>query len=176
MELKGIKVIPPEMLEEIARRYPNESNESIAESLGLSKWSIKARAERHGWHKSHEYKVELARRSAIRCGHGERLNTENAIAKRKETMKKQHASERARLRFGLDQRTNRHYRVEPKRKIDQRNYLKRRGYIIDDVSLIAYYTQDTIRSTRLESVKRGQKKGTVRPYYDFMPYEQRTMD
>lgn len=176
MGKKIIEVVPPDILAEIERRYPYETNEDIAKDYGLSKYTVKARAQRHGWYKSSEYKKELNRRSAVRCDHGKNINTPEAIAKRTETIKKQHSSERARLLFGLNQRTKRHYRVGPKRKIDQRNYLKKRGYIVDDVSLVAYYTPDTNRSFILESLKRGERKGKIRTYYDFKPYEQRPMD
>ena len=81
-----------------------------------------------------------------------------------ETRKKHFAEERARVTFGLPKRTNMKVSRQPRAKISARNYLKGRRYIIDDVNNIAYYTEDTIRSYKLEAKPKR--------FYTFKPYEQ----
>ena len=102
------------------------------------------------------------------------LNTPEAIAKRVQTKKKLDKSDRIRIQFGLTPKQNRHFRLEPRAKLLQRNYLKRRGYIIDEMKLTAYYTQKTLRSTNLERLKRGDTKGNMKAYYSFEPYKEDT--
>lgn len=154
----------------IKEHYKNESNEKIAEALGLSKWTIKSRAEKHGWHKSKEFISSQCREVAIRCGNAKRINTPEAYAKREETMAKLIKVDRMRIKWGMTQATKRHFRLEPKAKLQQRNRLQRLGYIIDEANLIAYYTPGTHRATRIEAVPRGTTKGNIRAYYDFRPY------
>ena len=44
------------------------------------------------------------------------------------------------------------------------------AYIIDDIKLIAYYTENTKRTKRLEKCPRGMRIGNMRAYYSFAPY------
>lgn len=60
--------------------------------------------------------------------------------------------EKARIAFGLPQRTKLHLKCQPRKKIDQRHYLKSLGYIIDVENNIAYYTEETHRATKLEAM------------------------
>ena len=62
--------------------------------------------------------------------------------------------EKARATFGLPQRTSLRVKKQPNQKIKDRCYLKRRGYVIDDANCIAYWTEDTMRATRLEAMPR----------------------
>ena len=164
------KHLTSEQLAYIKAHYPNESNEQIAEALGLSKWTIKSRAEKHGWHKSPEYKSALCREVAIKFNNAARINTPESYAKREATLKKQYETERLRIRWGVHQLTKRHIRLEGRDKLLQRNRLKRLGYIVDEQKLIAYYTPQTHRAKRLEAIPRGVRKGSIKPYYDFKPY------
>lgn len=164
------KHLSAEQLAYIEAHYPNESNEAIAEALGLSKWTIKSRAEKHGWHKSDAYKRALCREVAIRCNNAARINTPEAYAKREATMREQNRIDRLRIKWGLPQKTKRHIRIEGRDKLLQRNRLQRLGYIIDEAKLIAFYTPETHRAKRLEAIPRGVRKGTIKPYYDFKPY------
>ena len=70
--------------------------------------------------------------------------------------------ERARVTFGLPQRTKLRVVRQPRQKIEDRCYLKRIGYIIDDVNNIAYWTPETRRATVLES--RPKRFYTFKPY------------
>ena len=71
--------------------------------------------------------------------------------KASEARKKTFREERARVAFGLPQRTRLRVRRQPKQKIQDRCYLKRRGYILDDENNIAYWTENTRRATKMES-------------------------
>lgn len=68
-----------------------------------------------------------------------------------EARKKRFLEEHARVTFGLPQKTKMRVIRQPRQKILDRSYLKRRGYIIDDKENIAYWTDETRRATRLEA-------------------------
>ena len=72
-------------------------------------------------------------------------------------------SEKARATFGLPQRTKLRVIPVPRAKILLRHYLKRRGYILDEVKRIAYYDENTKRGKRIEAKQQ--------PWYKFMPAE-----
>ena len=78
---------------------------------------------------------------------GFRDGLERGHAKRNQTIRE----EKARIAFGLPQRTKLHLKSQPRKKIDQRHYLKTLGYIIDEANNIAYYTDQTRRAVKLES-------------------------
>ena len=68
------------------------------------------------------------------------------VGSRAETL----ASERLRAKYGLKQKTKLNINYTPVALIKQRNYLKRRGYKLDEDSKIAYYSDSTQRAVRLE--------------------------
>ena len=70
--------------------------------------------------------------------------------------------EHARATFGLPRRTRLRVVQQPRQKILDRSYLKRRGYVIDDANNIAYWTATTKRATRLEA--------RPRRYFIFKPH------
>lgn len=158
-------------LEQIKLLYPDHPNEEIAGIMGLSKWTIKSRAEKHGWHKSAEYIKKVNHERAVKYENYKRINTPEAYAKRSITRAKLYEAEKMRIRWGLEQRTKRHFRIEPKERLLQRNRLERLGYIVDKENLIAYYTPETKRAPRIEKVPRGARKGSIRGWYDFAPLE-----
>ena len=88
---------------------------------------------------------------------GERKRVEKSAASRRKTFK----VERARKLFGLPQQTKLRVMREPRGKTCHRWYLKKRGYIIDEKELIAYWTEDTRRATILEK--------RPRQWYRFKP-------
>ena len=81
-----------------------------------------------------------------------------AVEARRRTLRE----ERARVTFGLPQRTKLRVKRQPRQKIQDRCYLKRRGYILDEANNIAYWTESTQRATVLES--------RPKRYYTFKPY------
>lgn len=78
--------------------------------------------------------------------------------------------ERARVAFGLPQRTKLRVKRQPRQKIQDRYYLKKRGYILDETNNIAYYTADTHRATMLE--ERPKRFYTFKPYAEHQREQQ----
>lgn len=77
----------------------------------------------------------------------ERERVRKAVETRKKTLR----LEKARLLFGLPRKTRLHVVVQPRQKVLDRAYLKRRGYVLDEARHVAYWTPDTLRATRLEA-------------------------
>lgn len=71
--------------------------------------------------------------------------------------------ERARVAFGLPQKTRLRVVRQPRQKIEDRCYLKKRGYILDEKNNIAYWTDTTQRAKKLEAMPRR--------FYIFKQYE-----
>lgn len=159
-----------EQLSYLAEHYPKTPNDELARALGISIFTVNSRRTRHGWKKDKDFLYELRRESAIKHKSWERLNVPETHAKGIETRNKIYEAEKIRIKWGLPQLTKRRFASEPRKKQMQRNYLKRLGYIIDEIQLVAFYTPETHRAKRLEGVKRGERKGTIKPYYDFKPY------
>lgn len=80
-----------------------------------------------------------------------------------ETRRRTYREEKARVAFGLPQKTRMRVRVQPRQKVLDRSYLKKRGYVLDEENNIAYYTEETRRAVRLEAMPRR--------FYKFKPYE-----
>ena len=87
----------------------------------------------------------------------ERLRQEKSAASLKETRRK----EKARITFGLPQKTNLRIYRQPTEKVRLRHYLKTRGYIVDDDERVVYYNENTMRGKRIESKQQ--------PWYTFLP-------
>lgn len=85
------------------------------------------------------------------------------IRKSAETRKQTYKSERARAVWGFEQRTKMRVIRQPQAKIQLRYYLKKRGYIVDDVVRIVYYTETTKRGKKIEAKRQ--------PWYKFMPLD-----
>lgn len=169
MKARIAHALTPEQLAYLEEHYPTTSNEELAKALGISINTVRSRCTRHGWRKDKEYIRKVQSESAIKHDTWKRLNIPESHAKGVETRRKLYAEDKIRIKWGLPQLTQRHFASEPREKQLQRNYLKRIGYIIDDVNLIAYYTTETHRATRLERIKRGVKKGSIKPFYEFKP-------
>jgi len=74
-----------------------------------------------------------------------------ACAKAQASRAKTFRWERARRTFGVPQKTKLKVFQQPRQRILDRCYLKKRGYIIDEQNFIAYWTPETQRATRLEA-------------------------
>lgn len=91
---------------------------------------------------------------------GAKKNAER-VRKATESRMKTFKGERARATFGLPQRTKLHVIPQPRKKVALRSYLKSRGYIVDDVARIVYYTDTTRRGRAIEN--------KPQPWYKFKP-------
>ena len=168
MEVGSMKrVLSKEDIRTLVEMYPDHSDSEIAEALGISICTVKSRRTKMGLRKSKEYLSRINRERAIRCGNADRLNTPEAIARRVQTMGDTIRADKMRLKWGMEQRTKRHFRNEPTARLLQRNRLRRLGYVVDEKALVAYWTEGTHRATRLEKLKRGEKKGSLKCWYDF---------
>ena len=97
---------------------------------------------------------------------GKHKNAER-IRKAAESRAKTWKRERALATFGLPQRTKLRVIPQPKKKVELRYYLKRCGYIVDDVARVAYYDENTRRGKRIE--EKPQR------WYKFRPIEERAV-
>jgi len=153
----------------LREHFHDTPDDTLAKTLGVSLHTVKAYRSKLGLRKDAEYISNLNRDRAIRCNNHERLNTPEAIAKRTATRAEIYKSELRRIKWGLEQKTNHHFRLEPRQKYEQRKYLKKRGYVVDNTTLTAYYTDSTLRCPRIEAIPRGTKKGLIKGWYDFKP-------
>jgi len=158
----------------LIEHYPDTPNAVLAEQMGVSLWTIKSRVTKHRLRKSPEYISRQRSELAVKYDNGAHLNTPESRRKREQTMKERYGNDVLRVRWGLDPVSkNRHYRTEPRERLLQRNRLQRLGYIVDQETLTAYYTETTHRAPRLEKLKRGVKKGKMKSYYDFKPLSEK---
>ena len=168
MEVGSMKrVLSKEDIRTLVEMFPDHSDREIAEALGISICTVKSRRTKMGLRKSPEYLSRINRERAVRCGDAERLNTKEAVAKRVKTMGEKIRTDKMRLKWGMEQRTKRHFRTEPRERLFQRNRLRRLGYVVDEQNLVAYWTPETHRAVRLERIRRGEKKGSLKCWYDF---------
>ena len=97
----------------------------------------------------------------------ERKRLEKSAESRRKTIKE----ERARVIFGLPQRTKLHLVKRPRYVTSQRYYLRKLGYLVERGSFTAYYTPETRRSPAFEARTLGNCTNYVHFY--FLPYETR---
>ena len=110
--------------------------------------------------RSEEFRFKAGVTSVERLGkRRERKRIERSAESRRKTFRE----EKARALFGVPRRTGLRVVREPRGKTCQRWYLRKRGYIIDEANLIAYWTDETRRATILE--KRPRR------WYWFRPME-----
>lgn len=73
------------------------------------------------------------------------------LKKAGKTRRMTYLSERFRVAHGMEQKTKLKLRTVPPGTYAERHYLKTRGYILDNSTLMAYFTPDTRRCPRLEA-------------------------
>lgn len=161
------RVLSEEEIRTLVEMYPDHSNTEIAAALGISVYTVKSRQAKMGLRKSRAYESARRSRLALECGNASRLNTPEAIDRRVAAIKRRYEVERIRLSAGLEQKTKRHLRLEPRGRLLQRNRLRRLGYVVDEKALVAYWTESTHRAVRLEKLKRGEKRGSLKCWYNF---------
>ena len=169
---KRSKNITTEQVKLMSSLYPDHTNEEIASVIGISPSTIRVYVTRYGWRKSQEYISRLNREKALKHGTSH-LNTPEGIAKRSKTRHEYYVRDKSRLSCGLPRKTRLQIRTESRKKMMQRNRLERMGYVIDNINMVAYWTERTQRAVRLERIPRRQKKGTIMPYYDFCPISEK---
>ena len=159
-----------EQISFIRRNFATMRNQDIADGLGISRSGVTNVQKRYHLRKSPQFATILAVRagkaSSIARG-GKALNiTPEVIEKRVETYRRTLREERARVTFGLPQKTKAKVKRQPRRKCSQRAYLKKLGYVLDEPNCVAYYTDNTTRAVRMERNWDGKRN-----YYKFKPYQ-----
>ena len=139
----------------IRKNFANTRNQDLADHLGVSKSAVCNIAHRFCLHKSKEHDHNMgskAGKAAWASGNIFIIKiTPEIIEKKVTTYKNIIRQERARVAFGLPQKTKIKVKRQPRKKCDHRFYLKSRGYILDEKNFIAYWTNETKRSLRLEA-------------------------
>ena len=108
--------------------------------------------------RSEEFQYKPGDKPWAKCG---RRKWNRGRKKAAETWKHSYLVDRVRHRIGFPQLTALKVTKQPHQKILDRSYLKKRGYILDENELIAYWTEDTRRATILEK--------RPRQWYRFKP-------
>lgn len=191
MEPKNKITLTPEQDAWLRENFATVLNCKLADELGVSLRTVVRMARARGLVKDMSAiegeRIEKARK-ALKHAYATKkiqLHPENGIAARfkpgykarelfgeeklaemrrkgAETRKRTFAEERARATFGLPRRTRLRVVRQPRQKILDRCYLKRRGYIIDNANNVAYWTDETRRATFLESLPKR--------YFSFAPH------
>lgn len=158
--------LPEEVVAYVVEHFKDTTNTTLAMEAGCSPSAVNKIQRRYRLTKTKEHLHE----TYSRCGkrgieiHGIPPITEDGIRRRTETFMRMYREEKARSVWGLPPKTRIKVRREPRLKASQRNYLKNRGYIIDQENNIAYYTAETKRAVRMEAYTKK------RSYYKFKPY------
>lgn len=124
---------------------------------------------RNGTYPPKGYVIPGSEKGAFRPGHKETKKVrDKRIEKATATMREIRKSERARLLLGWQQKTKLKLEHQSKRRLAQRYFLRKHGYIIARGSNTAYYNEDTDRCLEFE-----QRKPSHRYYcwWDFKPAE-----
>lgn len=164
------KPLTEEQITFIRRNFATMRNQDIADALGISRSGVTNVQKIYHLRKSPEFASYLAvkagKASNLARG-GKALNiTPEVIEKRVASYRRTLREERARVVFGLPQKTKANVKRQPRRKCSQRAYLKKLGYLLDEPNCVAYYTQDTTRPVRMERNWDGKRN-----YYKFKPYQ-----
>ena len=101
--------------------------------------------------RSEEFRYKPGDKPWSKCG---RRRWNRGRKKASETWKHTFLVDRVRRQNGFPQITKLKTGTTPPRKIQDRSYLKKRGYILDEENVVAYWTPETHRATRLEKMPR----------------------
>ena len=155
-----------EQIDYIRKHFADTPNKELARELGISSSGVTNIQRKYNLRKSLDHLKAMHRLSGLASVNSDwKLeSTPEIVAKRAASFKKRFKTEKARIAFGLPQKTKIRIRKCPRAKVRQNYYLRTRGYIIDESIQTAYYTEETRRATRLE-------KGIYKSYYTFKSYE-----
>ncbi len=116
--------------------------------------------------RSEEFCFKPGERPVDRIG---KRREKKRIAKATETMRQLRKEERARANWGFRQLTKLRVITQPRNAATQRYYLRRRGYIIQRGSMVAYYDENTRRCPKMERRKMGDPRFIA---FKFQPINQ----
>lgn len=159
--------------DEIVARFgwSHSTMHRVARELGLKKTpqfmhkcqaattaAAKASHLRNGTYPPKGYRIPRSEEFQFKPGHTESKATKRKrIAKATVTRNQTIKEDKARIHWGFQQLTKMRLISQPKKAICLRHNLRKRGYIIDRGSMTAYYDENTDRSLKVESRKRGDR-------------------
>lgn len=109
---------------------------------------------------SEKHRFKKGETSLERLGkEGEARRIRKSVEARNKTIK----TEKARILFGLEQKTKLKIFAMGRKKVMFRYYVRKQGYIVDDDARVIYYTNTTKRGKRIEA--------RPQPWYTFQPHE-----
>lgn len=147
----------------------------LARSLGLRKSKAhldrrqdKARDGLRRYYITHKptYNVDHIKPYQFKAGNDPRTfkGFWEGIENMKETRRQMIREEKARIAFGLPQKTALRLKRQPRPLVWQRSYLKACGYILDEGKRVAYWTEGTKRALILEARKGKHNFYTFKEY------------
>ena len=161
--------VSEETVQYVIQHYADTQNKDLCSLLGISKSTIDRICGKYHLKKTREHYRQMAikaGKASSKARGGKALNiTPESLKKRGESYKDTVRREYIRVKYGMKQRTKIRLRKEPRASADQRIFLQKRGYIIDNIRKIAYWTDDTNRSWRME--RRGPN-GRFKNYFTFI--------
>ena len=186
--------LTPEKEQWLLRHFKHTKNDEIKRKLGISDGSLHRFARAHGLKKSTQFhnKCMKATTDAAKAshlangtypqkgfvipnahrfqpGHKEKASVKaRRLAKAKVTRTKTIKTERARIHFGLPQRTKLRLNRQDPRVVSQRYNLRKHGYIIERGGMTAYYDENTKRMPLVEARKFGDRNYVA---FKFLPLE-----
>lgn len=175
--------LAPEKQEWLIKNFKHTKNADILVKLGISEAYLHRFARRHGLKKSPQFMrktqmeaAAMAVKSHIKNGtypkkgyriprseefyfNGTRKETEEQkkarMEKARQTRNRIIREDRARIHFGLPQRSRIKLNRQNRNIVNLRHNLRGRGYIIERGSMTVYYDEHTKRSPRIEARKNG---------------------
>ena len=159
-----------EQIDYIRKHFAYTQNKDLARDLGLSLSTITNIRKKYHLAKSPEHLKAMHRACGLassKCSNNIELTPE-ILRKRADSFKKTYRVEKARVHFGLEQKTKIKISRLPRKMVRQRYYLRTRGYVINDTTLTAYYTDSTRRATRMEA---DRASGRRKIYYSVKKFE-----
>ncbi len=177
-------------LDYLVRHFKDTDNEYLAAALDISESTLHRFARQYGLTKTKAHVRQMQREAAaaakvshlkhgtyppkgyiipgseehrFKPGHKEKASVKRRrLEKAHEARRQTVIQERMRIMRGEPQETKIRLRRQPQQKIGDRYLLKKRGYIIDDATDTAYWTDATRRALRTEKRER---------YFKFKQYD-----
>ena len=150
-------VLTPEQEAWLCEAFPVTASLDVCKRLGICLPTLYRLVRELGLKKDKDYIRGIGHKFEKGYDSWAPLDEEGRAARRKsmsDKMKNHFRVDRARASFGLTRLTKLRVITTPRKKVSDRCYLKKCGYILDEANVIAYWTPETRRATRLEAAPR----------------------
>ena len=150
-------ILTPEQEAWLRETFPVTSSLAVSKQLGVAIATLYRFVRELGLKKDKDYIRSMKQR--FQKGHNSwaSLDEHEMMSRKKrvsDKMKNIFRVDRARAHFGLERLTRLRVIPQPRKKTSDRYFLKKRGYILDETNVIAYWTPETRRATRMEAAPR----------------------